>query len=383
MRTPIIPIALAIPLALVNAPATAQWRCDCTTITATCSARVTLEPNFIEVNTDSAQCARVDYLVDGLPFVSVVVDGQAREDWITRSADPQIIVQGCQVCRDNAGSTPATSATPRATTSAPPQAAGNAAATGAASADRLLPLVAPQPRYPETAQARGIEGEVTVEFVVNPFGDVASPRVVAAEPAQVFNLAALSAVSRWRYPSDPSREPVTLRETVRFDLDEFIWRTPVGNVAPSTAITQSPSGPMNQCVRENLSYNYGEMVEVSLIDACSSPLLVFACAVGTGAVAERWVCQDSVSQNAVLVGPGDARIGTAVTVETDAIQRQYRYSDSFFVARAPNTEYWWIACALNDRSCRDEARRWSAGLDRQTASIDPRQRTRAELGRSY
>jgi hypothetical protein len=132
-----------------------------------------------------------------------------------------------------------------------------------------------------------------------------------------------------------------------------------------------------------VTYNYGEMVEVSLIDACASPLIVFACAVGTGTVAERWVCQDSESQNTVLIGPGDTRTGSPIMIETESIQRQFRYTDSFFIARAPNTEYWWVACGINDLTCRDEARRWSARLDRQTANIDPQQRTQMALGRSY
>jgi TonB family protein len=375
MKT-LISVSAALTLLGVQSHALAQWRCDCTTVTATCSATVTLETNAIEVATNTAQCARVDYLVDGLPFVSVVVDGQAREDWITRSADPQVIVQGCQVCRDNAG---AANLTPR--TTATPQVA-EAPSTAAAAESTLTPLVAPQPTYPDTAEARGIEGYVTLEFTVNPFGDIANAHVVASEPRGVFDLAALSAVSRWRYPSDPDREPTTIRDTIRFNLDDYIWRSP-GGAASAAAPAQAPPGPLNRCLRENVSYNYGEMVEVGLIDACATPLVVFACAVGTGAVAERWVCQSSESQSTVLIPPGDARNGTAVTVETDSVQRQYRYTDNFYVARAPNTEYWWIACGINDRGCREEARRWSSGLDRRTASIDPSQRARLEPGRSY
>lgn len=373
MKT-LISVPIALTLLCVQPTVVAQWRCDCTTITATCSATVTLESNFIEVETDAQQCARVDYLVDGLPFVSVVVDGQAREDWITRSANPQVIVQGCQVCRDNAAAAPVT---PQPTAAAP-AAPGAAATPGSA----LVPLVAPQPIYPDAAEARGVEGHVTLEFTVNPFGDVASPRVVTSEPSGVFDLAALSAVSRWRYPSDPDREPTTLRETVRFNLDDYIWRSPLG-AASAAAPAEAPAGPLNRCLRQNVSYNYGELVEVGLIDACTTPLIVFACAVGTGAVAERWVCQSSESQSSVLVAPGDARTGTAVTVETNSVLREYQYTDNFYVARAPNTEYWWIACRINDRGCRDEGRRWADGLDRHTASIDPSQRTRIEPGRSY
>ena len=49
-------------------------------------------------------CARVDYFVDGQPFVSVVVDGEDRENWLARTTNPRILVQSCQVCRDTGAS---------------------------------------------------------------------------------------------------------------------------------------------------------------------------------------------------------------------------------------------------------------------------------------
>ena len=55
--------------------AQAQYRCDCTTVVDTCSAEITARGTFLEIKTDSQQCARVDYFVDGQPFVSMVVDG--------------------------------------------------------------------------------------------------------------------------------------------------------------------------------------------------------------------------------------------------------------------------------------------------------------------
>ena len=53
----------------------AQYRCDCTSVVDTCSAEVTARGSFLEIKTSAQQCARVDYFVDGQPFVSVVVDG--------------------------------------------------------------------------------------------------------------------------------------------------------------------------------------------------------------------------------------------------------------------------------------------------------------------
>ena len=78
----------------------AQYRCDCTSVVDTCSAEVVARGTFLEIKTDHQMCARVDYFVDGQPFVSVVVDGEDREDWLARTTNPRILVQSCQVCRD-------------------------------------------------------------------------------------------------------------------------------------------------------------------------------------------------------------------------------------------------------------------------------------------
>ena len=82
----------------------AQPRCDCTSIVDTCNADVTVRGSFIDVKSDTRQCSRVDYFVDGLPFVSVVVDGEDRQDWIARTGNPKVLVQSCQVCRDTGAS---------------------------------------------------------------------------------------------------------------------------------------------------------------------------------------------------------------------------------------------------------------------------------------
>src|SRR5690606_7129535 len=108
---------LTAALLLVAEGAAAQFRCDCTAIVDTCTAEVAIRGTAIEVTTDRPQCARVDYFVDGQPFVSLAVDGEDRREWVARTANPRIIVQSCQVCRDT------TTATPQAITLAPRTAA--------------------------------------------------------------------------------------------------------------------------------------------------------------------------------------------------------------------------------------------------------------------
>src|SRR5690606_22602413 len=142
------------PLVLLASAAQAQFRCDCTRIVAACNADVTVSGSSIEVTTDQNQCARVDYFVDGLPFVSVVVDGVERREWIPRAEPPRVLVQSCQVCRENAAG-----AEPASASSAAPQAQE-------ASQDGVLePLISGVPSYPESA--RGARGYVELAVVVN------------------------------------------------------------------------------------------------------------------------------------------------------------------------------------------------------------------------
>ena len=208
MRCSLASLLLVIACATFATAASAEWRCDCATIVDSCSAQISVEETFVEVTTPTAQCARVDYLIDGMPFVSLAVDGSARENWIARSTDPRVLVQSCQVCADNAQ-----------------RESAQPAATQNGDSGELAALVAPEPTYPRQAQERGIEGSVTVEFTVDPSGATQNVHVVSSQPAGVFDMAAVSALSRWRYPADSGREPVSLSETLKFSIDDFLFRT--------------------------------------------------------------------------------------------------------------------------------------------------------------
>jgi TonB family protein len=352
---------------LASASAHAQWRCDCTAIVDSCSADVTVRGSSIDVTTDSQQCARVDYFIDGQPFVAVAVEGQARQDWIARSDDPRVMVQSCQVCREN-------TAAPQS-----PASAQAAPAAGEETGGELEPLIEVAPAYPAAARERGIAGYVDVEFAVTPLGDVQNARVTASQPTGVFDNAALAAVARWRYPSDPEREPQTVTRRLDFRPADAAARSPSD---AQGAVVRSDR-PRNQCVRENVVYNYGEMIEVGLMNACQEPLLVYGCGEGTGRYVGRWVCVASEQQQILLAPPEDDRIGRAAQVTApNGAQATYTYSDSFFVTRAPNSQYWWVACAENDGGCRADAGLWVRAMDRQPATVNPQARAQISVARS-
>ena len=71
---------------------------------------------------------------------------------------------------------------------------------GMASADGdAVPMVRVPPQYPERALQRKIEGRVLVEFTISKSGAVKDAKVIAAEPNNIFNKAAIKAVLQWKY----------------------------------------------------------------------------------------------------------------------------------------------------------------------------------------
>jgi len=356
--------ALLLALAGTGSVYAQQWRCDCTSIVDTCSANVESRGSYLDIKTNEKQCARVDYFVDGLPFVSVVVDGEDRQDWLARTTNPKIIVQSCQVCRDNLDAAPP----------AKPTAASHPTTVSGEGVKTFEPLISGVAEYPADARRRRVEGYVDVEFTVNAAGNVEGAHATASQPKGTFDAAAVAAVSRWRYPAEPERAPMTLTKRIDFKLS--------GGAGARTVASSAATGPRNQCLREDAVYNLGETVDVGLINACAVPLLVFGCAEGTGQYAGRWLCNDSEQQGNVLVPQNDQRRGTSFAAGTPTGFRSFTYTDGFSVTRAPNSQYWWIACAEQDSTCLAAARDWVRAIAGQPATLDPRNRSRTELARS-
>jgi TonB family protein len=343
--------------------AQAEWRCDCTTITDSCRGEVTIQGSWVEVSSDHQECSRVDYFIDGLPFVAVVVGGVQRQDWIARTEGSQVLVQSCQVCRDNAGAETEQTRAPAPAT--PAEESG------------LMPIIKVVPQYPEAARAQGIEGSVEIDFAVNSSGAVESPTVTASSPAGVFDQAALAAVSRWRYAPTAEDAPArNVSEVLTFALEGNDSR------ADRARAPLNVGGPRNECVREDAVYNYGDVVDVELINACADPLLVYSCAAGTGRHADRWICASLEEAAQGLVASGDARVGMPVN-DTAGGRGAFELTDRYLITRAPNTQYWWVACGASDTACRENARLWMRSMNQQSADVDPQARSTLAIGRSY
>ncbi len=71
------------------------------------------------------------------------------------------------------------------------------------------------PEFPEAALDGHLSGSVTVEFTVDLSGRPQDVRVVQSKPRHVFDYAAISAVSQWRFEPPPAAIPT--RTVIRFD----------------------------------------------------------------------------------------------------------------------------------------------------------------------
>ncbi|MBB3166941.1 energy transducer TonB [Simiduia aestuariiviva] len=87
----------------------------------------------------------------------------------------------------------------------------------------LVKQVMIAPIYPRRALERGIEGFVDVAYDVTAYGSTTNLQILHAEPAGVFDRAALAAVAKWKFrPQIIDDEPVAtpnLRERVRFSIE--------------------------------------------------------------------------------------------------------------------------------------------------------------------
>ena len=389
----------AFVLSFAGMSAHAEWRCDCSTIVDACSANVTIEDQGVSIESDHLQCSRVDYLIDGQPFVALVVGGNEQQSWLSRTDNPRVLMQSCQVCRDNAPS----SGPPIALSAAPAAEPQSAAAAEPAREPELSRLLAVEPQYPPSAVSKGVEGFVEVSFTVTELGRVENALVTAAEPPGVFEQAALAAISRWRYGAEEGRQAVGLSHRFDFKADAAA----AARAAPSSATVEtaidaiiahsgsqdgegadgaaSEAVPVvrNHCIREQLSYDFGEMVDVNLMNTCTEPLMVYSCSEGVGRYQRRWVCQSSETAKSILVRPGDRLAGNVAMIAVPEGVRTFKYAEDLFVARPRNTQYWWLACGVEDAECRGSGRQWARSMDGKASNIDPQLWTQQNVARSY
>ena len=80
--------------------ADSYWQCDCEEIQGGCRGTVSQAGNWLDIRSSSRECSRIDYQVNGQPFVATITDGRGQREWMGPSRIESISVQGCVVCLD-------------------------------------------------------------------------------------------------------------------------------------------------------------------------------------------------------------------------------------------------------------------------------------------
>jgi periplasmic protein TonB len=93
--------------------------------------------------------------------------------------------------------------------------AGTLSSPAVAEEPKAVKIVSPD--YPRGAERRKIEGFVVIEFGIQADGKTLNPTVIEAEPAGVFDAAAIKAVSKWEFETSAAETP-GVQKKLRFQL---------------------------------------------------------------------------------------------------------------------------------------------------------------------
>ncbi|MHC1700761.1 MAG: energy transducer TonB [Humidesulfovibrio sp.] len=101
---------------------------------------------------------------------------------------------------------------------------GSGTGQGGIAVDRMpIPVRQPKPRYPMSARRMGQSGQVLLRLFVDQEGAVREVNVVRAEPAGVFDEAAVEAARKWQFSPAMSRGATVgmwMTLPVRFSLED-------------------------------------------------------------------------------------------------------------------------------------------------------------------
>ena len=88
---------------LSGAQAQMEDRCQCfyKDWIGDCQAEIELNGGWFTLTSDTMQCSRVEWFIDGKRQASIITEGTKKQEWLGQSASPEIGIQRCKVCTDS------------------------------------------------------------------------------------------------------------------------------------------------------------------------------------------------------------------------------------------------------------------------------------------
>ena len=180
-------VGLLISIASVSAIAQGEFldstkACNCQyeNLGSSCSAEIGKVGEWITISTNTKQCARVDWISDGQPNVSVVSNGVFTSEWLGPNSSPALSVEFCRICGNQDASIDDSSE-------------GAWDRMIAEKAHDVYTVARAEPEYPRRARIRMLEGAVLVRYDVDRRGR-ATNATVKCSSNEIFDQAAIEAV---------------------------------------------------------------------------------------------------------------------------------------------------------------------------------------------
>lgn len=95
-------LGLALVLISTSSFAASQTRCQCeyNNWVGDCQTQIKRSGDAVRITSNTQQCSRVDWNINGQPHVTIVTDGSETVDLFNISSDARIEIQSCKICRD-------------------------------------------------------------------------------------------------------------------------------------------------------------------------------------------------------------------------------------------------------------------------------------------
>ena len=66
-----------------------------------CSATIERQGGWIRITSNTGQCSRVDWYINGDPQTTIVQDGAESVELLNYPASSNLAIEGCKVCKDS------------------------------------------------------------------------------------------------------------------------------------------------------------------------------------------------------------------------------------------------------------------------------------------
>lgn len=116
-------VMAALPVTFAFSAPLSRCQCNYDKWVHSCVATVSNQNGWAKITSDTQQCSRVDWYIDGNPQMTVVTNGVETEPLLNVKKDSKLVVQACNVCQDEmfpADSVAPVANGPAPTTSSPP-----------------------------------------------------------------------------------------------------------------------------------------------------------------------------------------------------------------------------------------------------------------------